>query len=63
MKTACPLFLEDDSIEHLDWLAKRMSEKHNRSVSRSEAVEFLIRQHWKKMKIQEAKRKPFALAG
>ena len=56
MRTAVPLFLEDDTIEHIDWLCEQMSRQRNQSTSRSDAVEWLVRVHWKKMKAQQLER-------
>lgn len=61
MKNACPLFLEDDSIIHLDWIARQLSLQRNHTVTRSDAVEYLIRTHWKKMHKKQAKKKPIGL--
>ena len=49
MKTAVPLFIEEDSVEHLDFLSKQLSHQFNRTVSRSEVVEWLVRRMWKKV--------------
>ena len=57
MKTAVPLFLEDDTIVHLDLMARHMSKQANRGVSRSEVVEWLVRRHWKAMQIRQGQRK------
>lgn len=56
MRTAVPLFLEDDTIEHIDWICEQMSRQRNQSTSRSDAVEWLVRVHWKKMKAQQLER-------
>lgn len=55
MKSAVPLFLEDDTVVHLDLLAGAMSQRFNRTVSRSEAVEWLVMRHWKKMQVAKTK--------
>lgn len=49
MRHALPLFLEEDTLEHIDWIARRLSEERNATVSRSEAVSWLVNWHWKKV--------------
>ena len=60
MKTACPLFLEDDTIVHLDMMSRVMSQQLNRGVSRSEVVEWLVRRHWKAMQIRQGQQQGLA---
>ena len=38
--------LETDTIEHLDWMAKVLSNQRQTEVSRSEAVAFLVERSW-----------------
>lgn len=47
VKHQTALFLERDTLGHLDWLAEKMTRQAGRQVSRSEAVELLVRRHWK----------------
>lgn len=63
MKHAVPLFLEDDTVYHLDWLTEQLSRQRNISSSRSEAIEWLVRQHWKKMQVQKRNKGPAAKTG
>lgn len=51
MRQAVPLFLEDDTLAHIDWLAEKLSRKKNAKISRSDAVSFLVRAHW--MQVQK----------
>ena len=55
MKIAAPLFLAEDTLVHLDWIAQQLSGQRNASTSRSEAVEWLVKRHWMKMQKQQAK--------
>lgn len=41
------LFLHTDNIDWLDLVAKTLTRKHNRNVSRSEALNYILHVHWK----------------
>jgi len=45
MKTARPVFIEDDAWAHVDRVAASVAAKRGRQVSHSEILEWLIRKH------------------
>lgn len=47
MRHPIPLFIESDTIDHIDWTAKQLGFQRKRDVSRSEAVEYIVQRHWK----------------
>lgn len=49
MRHAVPLFLEDDTVDHIEWIAQQLSQQRNMTVSRSDAVAWLVKRHWVKM--------------
>lgn len=51
LRHAVPIMLKATDVEYLDFLANGLSAQRNASVSRSEAVEFLIDRH--KVKLQK----------
>lgn len=61
MRSAIPLFLESDTVDHIDWVAKQLAKRRGDvKVSRSDVVTILVRRHWKKMMRQKALQKPLA---
>ena len=49
MKQAIPLFLEDDTVTHIDWIVDQMGRRRGNTAARSDAVRWLVRRHWKEM--------------
>lgn len=41
------MFLESDTIDHIDWTKKQLGFQRKAEVSRSEAVEYIVQRHWK----------------
>ncbi len=61
MRSALTLFLEGDTVDHIDWIAKQLARQRNvEMVSRSDAVAWLALRHWKKIMRQQAMKKPLA---
>ena len=56
MKTAIPVFLEDDTIEHLEWIAGKLKQQRGVNVSMSETIEYVTRQHWKRLHRKRAQK-------
>ena len=50
------LFLPTDTWDHIDALAVAMSRQKQRQISRSDAVQWLVLQHWKKTQIKKVKK-------
>jgi hypothetical protein len=48
------LFLEQDTIDIIDALGRTIGKKKDTSPTRSAAVAYLVRQHWKKAMINQA---------
>jgi hypothetical protein len=57
LKHAVAMMLEADTIEHLDWLAKVLSNQRGQEMSRSEAVAFLVERNWMSVHKKLAARK------
>ncbi len=47
MRHAIACFLHGDTIDQLKHLARSLSKKRNCEVSASEAIEYLVANHWK----------------
>ena len=48
-------FLEQDTIDHIDRIAVEIGEKNDTHPTRSEAIAWLVRQHWKKTMVHSVK--------
>jgi len=51
------LFLPQDTIDHLDALARSIGKQKDEQPTRSAAVEYLTRQHWKKTMVNRLQKK------
>lgn len=58
MKLSVPMFLDDETIAHLDLIARRLSKHRQVTVGRSDAVAWLVKKHRK-----NKKKKPLAGKG
>mgnify|MGYP001617671332 CR=1 FL=1 len=54
MRTQVCVFLEKDTIEHILWVRKQLAEQRKATVSMSEAIEWLAKNHWKKVMKSQA---------
>jgi hypothetical protein len=64
VKHAIPLFLGQDAIDHIDRLCVLLGKRAQQAVSRSEAVEWLVEESWKRHQVRQAERKhDLAVAG
>ena len=53
MLHAISLVLEDDTVDHIDWIAKELAKQREvEKVTRGDAVKWLVLRHWKKMQKQ-----------
>lgn len=50
------LFLPIDTWDHIDALAIAMSRQKQRQINRSDAVQWLVLQNWKKTQIKKVKK-------
>jgi hypothetical protein len=51
------MFLESDTIDHIDWVSRQLGYQRKRDVSRSEAMEYLVERHWKFVIKKQAERR------
>lgn len=54
MRTAVALMLEDDTISHINWLTEQLSHQRKETVSRSDAVGWLVKNHRRKLQTRTA---------
>lgn len=57
LRLKVPLFLQQDTIDHLDRLAHALAKKRGAVPNRSEAVEYLVLKHWKAWQIKRANKR------
>jgi len=57
VRHAIPLFLTEEDLGYLDFVAQGLSKKRNTEVSRSEAVSFIILRHKIKVMKRTAERR------
>ena len=55
MLHAVALMLEDDTLEHIDWVAEMLTKQRGYDMSRSEVIAWLTRRHWRKIMIVNQK--------
>lgn len=51
------VFLPQDTIDHMDALARTIGKQNDAQPTRSEAVKYLVRQHWKKAMVKKLEKK------
>jgi hypothetical protein len=49
MRTAVALMLEGDTISHINWLTEQLAHQRKETVSRSDAVAWLVKRHRRKL--------------
>lgn len=49
-------FLPTDTVDHIDWIAGEMQKTTERRITRSDAMQLLVRRHWQKIQIKRAKK-------
>jgi hypothetical protein len=54
MRTAVALMLEQETINHIQWLTEQLSHQRNATVSRSDAIAWLVKNHRRKLQTRTA---------